>query len=216
MTTSTSLARRERDGLADALLAAGPDAPTLCEGWTALDLAAHVVVREARPDSLPGLAGGPLGRWTDRVRRGATVQGIEALVRRLRSGPPPWSPFAIPGVDARGNLLEYVVHHEDVRRGTGAGPRDPLATRDLQDAVWRMLPGVARLNLRKVRAGVTLRRDDVEGPATTVKTGPDAVVIVGAPVEIALFLFGRRGAARVALEGSADGIRKLTGADLRT
>ena len=27
----------------------GPDAPTLCEGWTTFDLAAHLVVRERNP-----------------------------------------------------------------------------------------------------------------------------------------------------------------------
>lgn len=41
-------AKRERLLLADLLEAAGPDAPTLCEGWNARDLAAHVVVRERR------------------------------------------------------------------------------------------------------------------------------------------------------------------------
>ena len=42
-------AKRERLLLADLLETAGPDAPTLCEGWTTRDLAAHVVVRERRP-----------------------------------------------------------------------------------------------------------------------------------------------------------------------
>ena len=34
--------RAERHGIADDLLAVGPDAGTLCAGWTARDLAAHV------------------------------------------------------------------------------------------------------------------------------------------------------------------------------
>lgn len=209
--SSPSFARQEREALADALLAAGPDAPTLCEGWTALDLAAHVVIREARPDAALGVGGGPVAGWTARVQRRAAGEGLDALVRRFRSGPPAWSFFALPGVDARVNFVEYVVHHEDVRRGTGAGPRDAVATADLQDAVWRLLPAFLRLGLRGVRGGVAIRRSDVGGPVTTVRTGPDTVTIAGAPVEILLFGFGRKGAAVVDLEGPPDAVARLRG-----
>ena len=51
----TSHSAAEREALADALASAGPDAPTLCEGWTAHDLAAHLIAREHRPDSTPGI-----------------------------------------------------------------------------------------------------------------------------------------------------------------
>ena len=43
--------RQERQALCDDLQAAGPDAPTLCVGWTARDLAAHLVLRERRLDA---------------------------------------------------------------------------------------------------------------------------------------------------------------------
>ena len=55
-----SVAQRERAALVEILRAVGPDAPTLCEGWTTRDLVAHLVVRERRPDALPGLVFGPL------------------------------------------------------------------------------------------------------------------------------------------------------------
>ena len=42
---------RERSELCDLFLAVGPEAPTLCDGWTTLDLAAHLVVREHDPRS---------------------------------------------------------------------------------------------------------------------------------------------------------------------
>jgi uncharacterized protein (TIGR03083 family) len=42
---STSLLRKERQALCDTLTELGPDAPTLCEGWTTADLAAHLMVR---------------------------------------------------------------------------------------------------------------------------------------------------------------------------
>ncbi len=50
----STFAKRERLLLADLLETAGPDAPTLCEGWRTRDLAAHVVVRERRPDAAGG------------------------------------------------------------------------------------------------------------------------------------------------------------------
>ncbi len=68
------LAQQERQGLCDLFVELGPDAPTLCDGWTASDLAAHLVVRERRPDSGPGLVWPPLAGYTDKVRRaGATA-----------------------------------------------------------------------------------------------------------------------------------------------
>lgn len=51
----STFAKRERLLLADLLETAGPDAPTLCEGWQTRDLAAHVVVRERRADAAGGI-----------------------------------------------------------------------------------------------------------------------------------------------------------------
>src|SRR5262245_9679824 len=45
----TSFYRRERAALCDLLDRVGPDRPTLCEGWTTNDLAAHLWVRESDP-----------------------------------------------------------------------------------------------------------------------------------------------------------------------
>ena len=46
----STFAKRERLLLADLLEAEGPEAPTLCEGWSTRDLAAHLIVRERRPE----------------------------------------------------------------------------------------------------------------------------------------------------------------------
>src|ERR1700679_1180823 len=59
----------ERLALAALLDQTGPDAPTLCAGWQTRDLAAHVVVRERRPDAGAGMIGGPLAGYTARVQR---------------------------------------------------------------------------------------------------------------------------------------------------
>src|SRR4051795_11428317 len=121
--SSSSLADRERADLADLLEKLGPDAPTCCEGWTTAHLAAHVVVRDSRPDAMPGFSverfgwGAPLSRWPhsveDRVRTGTPYP---ELVGRVRSGPPAWSPVRLPAVDRLVNSSELVIHHEDVRR----------------------------------------------------------------------------------------------------
>ncbi|MDQ1699352.1 MAG: hypothetical protein QOG34_1215, partial [Frankiaceae bacterium] len=83
----TGRAAAERAALADALTTVGPDAPTLCEGWTAADLAAHVYVREHRPDATAGvLPLGPLSSYTERVMRCALrVHGFAALVEAIRT-----------------------------------------------------------------------------------------------------------------------------------
>ncbi|WP_010474195.1 maleylpyruvate isomerase family mycothiol-dependent enzyme, partial [Streptomyces somaliensis] len=60
-------AKRERLVLADLLEAVGPEAPTLCDGWTTRDLAAHLVVRERRPDAAAGVLLEPLRGRLERV-----------------------------------------------------------------------------------------------------------------------------------------------------
>ncbi|HBA95165.1 MAG TPA: TIGR03085 family protein, partial [Acidimicrobiaceae bacterium] len=60
---SAQLAQAERAALCDLLLDVGPEAPTLCEGWTAAHMAAHLVLRERRPDVGLGLVlPGPFAR----------------------------------------------------------------------------------------------------------------------------------------------------------
>ena len=58
-----SYSREERLALCALLDETGPDAPTLCEGWTTGDLAAHLVLRERRPDAAAGVW--PAARWPD-------------------------------------------------------------------------------------------------------------------------------------------------------
>src|SRR4051794_25623547 len=129
----TSFSRLERARLADALAAVDPGAPTLCEGWTARDLAAHVVVRERRPDTGPGLLIKPLAGGADHVRRRYAERPYDELITLIRSGPPRTSPFALPGADAAANLTEFFVHCEDVRRGNVAS--HPVAPAELPPGV---------------------------------------------------------------------------------
>src|SRR5688572_28532828 len=118
--SSLSFAARERAALADLLEQLGPDAPTCCAGWTTADLAAHLVVRDRRPDAMPGFALEVLPvarvlaahshRLEERLRE-STAYG--ELVDRVRQGPPPWLPGGWPGMSTI-DIHEFAIHHEDV------------------------------------------------------------------------------------------------------
>src|SRR6188768_3011021 len=84
-----SVAQRERAGLVEIMTALGPDAATLCQGWTTRDLTAHLLVRERRPDALPGILFKPLAHYTARVQNQLTTSTKwEDLVELFASGPP--------------------------------------------------------------------------------------------------------------------------------
>lgn len=202
---------RERRELCDLFEELGPDAPTLCEGWATADLAAHLVVRERDPRSAPGIVlGGRFEGLLERVTERALARGYATLVEQVRNGPP-LGPFAVPGLRTLLNLNEYAVHHEDVRRANGLSPRTDRP--DLQDALWRIVKGLARLQLRKVRgARVVLAR--AAGDQIALGSGPE-VVVAGEPLEILLHLSGRRTAAVVDVQGSEAAQAILAEADLR-
>jgi uncharacterized protein (TIGR03085 family) len=214
-----TLARDERLSLCALLDQTGPDAPTLCEGWTTRDLAAHLVLRENRPDAALGILGGPLAGYTQQVQRTLTRRASFAgLVTSIRNGPSRLSPFALPGVDERANLVEFFVHHEDVRRGT-PGWAERKVSPALADALWRRL-AMARMVLRKAPVGVELARDDLTDPGggrlrITAKARTPVVTVTGSPAELTLWSLGRTGAAQVRLDGSEAAVRRLTDAHWR-
>ncbi|MFE3205075.1 TIGR03085 family metal-binding protein [Embleya sp. NPDC059237] len=211
----TSHARAERAALAELLRVLGPDAPTLCEGWTTRDLAAHLVVRERRPDSGPGLVFKPLAGYTERVRLRQAAKPYEQSVRLVADGPPTLSAFGIPGVDAAANTMEYFIHLEDVRRAQpgGAEPRelDPALT----EILWKRAKGSSRIALRRVPVGVALRRTDTgaDEPAQPIHKGTPVVTLAGHPAELLLYLFGRKEHARVEVTGDPDAVQALRAAD---
>ncbi|MEQ1785699.1 MAG: TIGR03085 family metal-binding protein [Acidimicrobiales bacterium] len=200
---------RERRELCDLLEELGPDAPTLCEGWTTIDLAAHLVVRERDLRAAPGiLLGGRFEAGLDRLMVRAKATGYRTLVDRVRNGPP-LGPMAVPGLRTLLNLNEYVVHHEDVRRANGLQARVDRA--DLDDTVWDLLRRQARLMLRKVD-GARVLVERAGGATVTAGRGPE-VTLAGPPVELLLYLFGRREAAVVEItgdEGAQDALASAT------
>jgi len=189
---------RERRELCDLFEELGPDAPTLCEGWATLDLAAHLVVRERDPRSALAILGGD--RFSSLERKlmdGARAQGYEQLVDRLRSGPP-LVPWRLPVLRPLLNQNEWFVHHEDVRRANGRPPRTDRP--DLDAAAWATARRLGPLMLRKVKdAGVALAAPGF-GEVPARGPGP-SVRVVGAPQELLLFLHGRRSAVDVEISG---------------
>src|SRR5580700_5439680 len=200
-----SYARDERVALCALLADLGPDQPTLCEGWQTADLAAHLVLRERRPDASAGIIGGPLARYTRMVQsRLAQRTPYADLIKLIRTGPPRFSPMGIPGADERINVVEFFVHHEDVRRAQPDWePRE--IDQALSDIFWRRL-GVARLLLRKAPVGVELVREGGQSRdgrvRITAKAKTPVVTVIGTPAELTLWCMGRTSAARVRLDGS--------------
>jgi uncharacterized protein (TIGR03085 family) len=203
------MAADERRALSDLFDELGPDVPTLCDGWQAKDLAAHLVLRDRRPDAAAGIQVKALSGHTERVQNQLAGKPWADLVRQVRTGPPMLSPFRLPGLAELVNGTEFFVHHEDLRRGQPDWePRVPDPARD--DAVWKALRMGARLAYRRSPVGVVLRRTD--GTEVTVKRGPNAVTIIGEPGELLLNAFGRS-AVRLSFDGDQRSVGIVQGLD---
>jgi len=207
MTPSAS----ERAALASELLRRGPDAPTLCAGWTARDLAAHLVVRERRPDAALGVVLAPLAAHGERVRAAVAARPFPELVAAVADGPPRLSPFALPGVDGTVNTGEHFVHLEDLRRAgeRPEGPRD--LPEEVRRALWTGLRGRARLLYRRTPVGVVLETPEGRAVVRRAPEGAGEVVVRGGTGEVLLHSFGREAVAQVELDGAPEDVRALAG-----
>ncbi|MFK0155531.1 TIGR03085 family metal-binding protein [Streptomyces sp. NPDC090499] len=202
----STFAKRERLLLADLLETAGPEAPTLCEGWVTRDLAAHVVVRERRPDAAGGTMIKQLAPRLEKVTAEFAAKPYEELIQLIRTGPPRFSPFQLKQVDEAANTVEFYVHTEDVRRAQPDwSPRelDPV----FQEALWTRLERTARLLGRGLPTGLVLRRPD--GQTAVAHRGAPVVTVTGEPSELLMFAFGRQNTAKVEVTGDENAIAKL-------
>jgi len=192
MNAPNAVARAERAALADLLLEVGPTAPTLCGGWDARDLAAHIVLRERRPDAAGGILLGVLKTRMERVQAALAGQPWEQLVATLREGPPSWSPVRMPAVDAQVNTIEFFVHHEDVRRGV-AGWTPRALDEATVETLWKHAATTGKFLARACPVGVLLAPGDgpAAGSIVRVRAGIPEVTLVGPVGEIVLSLFGR-------------------------
>ena len=208
--TALPLARRDRLALCDLFDELGPDAPTLNEGWTTADLAAHLVARDRRPDSVPGLVIPALAGWSEHVRHGVLRRPYRDVVETLRAGPPRWSPLRFRGADRAGNTHEFFVHYEDVRRCRQRWEPRHLDAEAEAD-IWRVVRWFSRRAFKPSPVGVVLRWGDEEIRA---HRGTSPVTASGPPGELLLYAFGRQDHARVDLDGDGAAVEALAGTTL--
>jgi len=202
---TSRLAQEERKTLCDLFVAIGPDAPTLCEGWSTRDLAAHLVVRERRPDSGPGLVLPALADYTDKVRREVRDRtSWEKLVETVRHGPP----LLLRLFDEPMNTVEFFIHVEDVRRAQGNWEPRPIST-ELADALWARVGPGGLANKIPARIVITspgrIDKERGAGPRLTLS---------GDPGELTMFCAGRQQAARLEISGDETLVAQLKAASL--
>lgn len=177
-------------------------------------MAAHLYVRERRPDAGPGVVvGGPFAAHTDRVMASVLrVHTFDDVLARVAAGPPLWW----RPLDEQLNFFEYFVHHEDVRRvngsaSNGGGPRDLPA--DMAADMWERLRRSLRMSLRRVRGVQVEVVADHGGRAVVGGKGP-TVRITGPVGDILLYTFNRKDIAQVELSGDAEAVAALRAARL--
>jgi uncharacterized protein (TIGR03085 family) len=206
----TDYSKVERLALCDLFDQVGPDQPTLCEGWTTQDLAAHLYVRENDPIAQPGIMIAGLADTTARRMEQAKAKyGFTGLVDKVRNGPPRLSIYGLPGGHSL-NTTEYLVHHEDVRRAV-----PDFTVRELpaeqQQGLWRQVKLAAKSMTRKAPTGLVLRLPDGSESVAKKPTSDGSVTITGEPVELVLFCFGRQAVAQVDLDGDPEITAQLQG-----
>lgn len=171
-------------------------APSLCEGWTVHDVAAHLV-GNASAISLPGLvvaivrARFSFDRMNEQDAQRELGDGPAHTLRRLRevadlTEAPPLVPLDV-------RLVEEVVHGEDVRRPLGLH-RDYPAEAVVPALEHQVRAKVSIGGGRERAAGVRLRATDAD---VVIGDGPE----VTGPVVSLLLAVSGRSAARADLSG---------------
>jgi uncharacterized protein (TIGR03085 family) len=206
----------ERHELADTLRTLAPDAPTLCGDWSAGLLASHLVLRERSIVEVGGRL--PVASLQRRAAAALAAHlrkvGYSGVIDQVDAGAPRWSPFALPPLREAVNLLEYVIHHEDLRRaGEGWAPR--VLPIDRQQAIWSRLRLAAGVTLRSVPVGVELSWPSHGSiRSRRAKHGAPVVTVTGDAVELALVAFGRQRVAQVEYDGAPEDIAIVQGATI--
>jgi uncharacterized protein (TIGR03085 family) len=210
MASDTIPARRERAALCDLFAELGPDQPTLCGDWTTRDLAAHLVVRERRPDAAIGIIVSKAAGYTDKVQSGVATTEWGALVDTVRSGPPVWSPTKIGKIDELANTVEFFVHLEDVRRAQPSWePRD--LDDDLTAALYGVLGKMAKRLVKNSPVGIVLEPNDDHEPIVAKQAEP-SVTVRGPVGELVMFVYGRQAHSSVEVLGDDESVAAVNAA----
>ena len=211
------LRRSERNELLRTLADVGADAPTLCNDWSASDLAAHLVASEryagvplaisyplrgVLPTRVVVAAMRSLQNVSQRQLGRAKAHGWSWLLERLAVGPPAAFGWGSIGLV---RLVEEWIHHEDIRRANGLPTRQPSP--DLDEALWEA--GTLLTGFAEFRPG----RDGIEAVLPNGRTRRIGNIsrarVEGTPGEILLFVAGRVTVAQVNVTGDLAGIAGL-------
>ncbi|MGI5170178.1 maleylpyruvate isomerase family mycothiol-dependent enzyme [Spirillospora sp. CA-253888] len=188
----------ERAGLADLLETLTADQwghPSLCDGWTVREVAAHLGLgpRMGRRDTLAALARarGSFDRMVRDTALREAARPTAELVALLRAGA--GSRHLAPGQKLDHALLDVLVHGQDI--AVPLGFRRPVpaeAARHSADVLWRMrFPFHPRRRLRGVRLTAT----------DTAWTAGEGARLAGPIAALLLLLSGRHAAALPELDG---------------
>lgn len=199
-----SFAATEREELAAALLAAGPDAPTCCEGWTSKDLAIHLLLRQSRPDAALGIVIPKLSSRLNKVTADLSNWDYETIVTKWRDG-------KLKKIDPLLNTAEHFIHHEDLRRAQPGWQPRALGASERKE-LGAVLQVIGKLILRKSTKPVVLIPQDAPRVVAANKLGVaqkgnDVVRVTGAVGELLCWVYGRP-AVGIEISGPADAIVK--------
>ncbi|MEO3783952.1 maleylpyruvate isomerase family mycothiol-dependent enzyme [Actinocorallia sp. B10E7] len=187
----------ERAGLADLLEGLDEEqwaVPSLCEGWTVREVAAHLSIGPRMPLRTllveAARAGGRFNRLVDNTARRKAELPREELVAELRAAV--GTRRLAPGQKLADALMDVLVHGQDLAIPLGVERAMPLeAARVSAEHTWRMgFPFHARRRLR----GFRLTATDVDWSAG------EGIEIQG-PISALLLLVSGRHAALPRLAG---------------
>ncbi len=169
----------------------GPDAPTLCEGWTTKDLAAHIAIRERRPDAALGIVAPFVASHTTSVMAKYSNKPWKELLHLVEEGAPLWNPLGLPNLDNAANLFEMFVHHEDVRRA--AADWKPRALHpELETALWERMAKNGKLMWRRAKVGIVLDNGTSQIVVKNSPANAGTVMISGSTADLVLLTYGRK------------------------
>lgn len=198
-----------RSRLVDAFRRVPPTAPTVCEGWQARHLAAHVVLRE-RAIARLGLS---LAQGRDLAyERGEQIEDLvsyEALIDQVADGPGKTSPMEwIPAA----NVFEFEVHTLDVDRGSGLPDHPSHVPEPIAGQLWSSVRTMASLRFSRAasRGGVGVIFVVDDGPRAVIARGGSSVVVRGSVAELALMASGRSRVSLARLGGPESAVASFT------
>lgn len=180
--------------------------PSLCEGWSVRQVAAHVALQNTSWSAIPRAvletikAGGLNGAIHAAACRHAQLP-TERIVAEIRERIGVWRP--LPMVSYRGSAIDYLVHLQDIAIPLGrelAMPVDVAAV--AADEVWR---SPRMFHARRRFAGYRFVATDVEWSAGQGRevTGPISAIL--------LLLTGRRAGLDRLTGPGADAVRAVLG-----